>query len=56
LRSGTGGRFHAIRPCNFVVSARAGRVAVGVDPYEYAITFAKEHAKIHAGRMGENGF
>lgn len=49
------GMFPAIRPCKFVVSAHAGWVAVDVAPYEYAITFAKEHAKFHAGRMSENG-
>ena len=36
---------------NFVVSVHAGRVAVDVDPYEYAITVAKGYAEFYAGRV-----
>ena len=37
--------------CESVASVHAGRVAVDVDPYEYAITVAKGHAEFHARRV-----
>ncbi len=38
--------------CESVASVHARRVAVGVDPYEYATTVAKKHAEFHAGTGG----
>ena len=40
------------RWCESVASVHAGRVAVDVDPYEYATTVAKKHAGFHAGEGG----